>query len=43
MNRNSKVTVAILLGLGIFASLSACVRLKYTVNLTSSNDYLCKL
>ncbi|KAH8900015.1 hypothetical protein GQ53DRAFT_835996 [Thozetella sp. PMI_491] len=40
MNMNTKVTVAFILGLGILASLSACIRLKYTVNLTNSNDYL---
>ncbi|KAK7985135.1 hypothetical protein PG996_005622 [Apiospora saccharicola] len=40
LNRNAKVSVAAILGLGIFASLSACIRLKYTVNLTSSDDYL---
>ncbi|KAK6859984.1 hypothetical protein PG995_003620 [Apiospora arundinis] len=40
LNRNAKVSVAAILGLGIFASLSACIRLKYTVNLTNSNDYL---
>lgn len=41
LNRNTKVSVAVLLGLGFFASISACVRLKYTVNLTASEDYLC--
>ncbi|KAH9887420.1 hypothetical protein F4778DRAFT_797375 [Xylariomycetidae sp. FL2044] len=40
MNRNSKVSVAFILGLGFFASLSACVRLKYTVNLTEQENYL---
>ncbi|KAK8016219.1 hypothetical protein PG993_014408 [Apiospora rasikravindrae] len=40
LNRNAKVSVAAILGLGIFASLSACIRLKYTVNLTNSDDYL---
>ncbi|KAI0143136.1 hypothetical protein GGR57DRAFT_518873 [Xylariaceae sp. FL1272] len=40
LNRNSKVSVAFVLGLGFFASLSACVRLKYTVALTFSEDYL---
>ncbi|KAK3293846.1 uncharacterized protein B0H64DRAFT_475410 [Chaetomium fimeti] len=40
LNRNTKVSVAVLLGLGFFASISACVRLKYTVNLTASENYL---
>lgn len=40
MNRNTKISVAFLLGLGVFASLSACIRLKYTVNLNNSNDFL---
>ncbi|KAK5128388.1 hypothetical protein LTR85_003056 [Meristemomyces frigidus] len=40
MNLNSKISVAFLLGLGIFASLSACIRLKYTVNLNNSDDLL---
>jgi hypothetical protein len=41
LNRNAKISVAGILGLGFFASLSACIRLKYTVNLTAQNDYLC--
>ncbi|KAH6856119.1 hypothetical protein B0I37DRAFT_317549 [Chaetomium sp. MPI-CAGE-AT-0009] len=40
LNRNTKVSVAVLLGLGFFASISACVRLKYTVNLTAQENYL---
>ncbi|KAK7928801.1 hypothetical protein PG985_005799 [Apiospora marii] len=40
LNRNAKISVAAILGLGTFASLSACIRLKYTVNLTNSDDYL---
>ncbi|KAI1344180.1 hypothetical protein F5Y15DRAFT_104615 [Xylariaceae sp. FL0016] len=40
MNRNSKISVAFVLGLGFFASLSACVRLKYTINLTNADNYL---
>ncbi|KAK7518160.1 uncharacterized protein IWZ02DRAFT_311348 [Phyllosticta citriasiana] len=40
LNRNAKVSVAGILGLGFFASLSACIRLKYTVNLNNSTDYL---
>ncbi|RYP07109.1 hypothetical protein DL764_002741 [Monosporascus ibericus] len=38
MNRNSKASVAFILG--FFASLSACIRLKYTVGLTAAEDYL---
>ncbi|KAL1310501.1 hypothetical protein AAFC00_000787 [Neodothiora populina] len=40
LNRNAKVSVACLLSLGVLASLSACIRLNYTINLTESNDYL---
>ncbi|KAM0312592.1 hypothetical protein ACHAPQ_012201 [Fusarium lateritium] len=40
LNRNAKISVIGILGLGFFASLSACIRLKYTVNLTAQNDYL---
>ncbi|KAI1878428.1 hypothetical protein JX265_000360 [Neoarthrinium moseri] len=40
MNINQKISVATILGLGIFASLSACIRLKYTVLLTSTDEYL---
>ncbi|KAK6077880.1 hypothetical protein SCUP234_01042 [Seiridium cupressi] len=40
MNTNAKISVATILGLGIFASISACIRLKYTVNLTSAEEYM---
>ncbi|KAB2572061.1 hypothetical protein BFW01_g8590 [Lasiodiplodia theobromae] len=40
LNRNAKISVACILSLGIFASLSACIRLKYTVNLQATDDYL---
>jgi hypothetical protein len=40
LNRNTKVSVVCLLGLGFFASISACIRLKYTVNLTAQENYL---
>ncbi|KAF7196885.1 hypothetical protein HII31_01803 [Pseudocercospora fuligena] len=40
LNTNSKISVGFLLSLGVLASLSACIRLKYTVNLNSSDDYL---
>ncbi|KAL2821221.1 hypothetical protein BJX63DRAFT_379663 [Aspergillus granulosus] len=40
LNRNSKVAVMGLMSLGILASLSACVRLKYTINLTNQTDFL---
>lgn len=40
MNTNAKISVGAILGLGIFASISACIRLKYTVNLTSATEYL---
>jgi len=40
LNTNSKISVGFLLSLGILASLSACIRLKYTIALTSSTDYL---
>lgn len=40
LNRNSKVSVVFLLSLGVLASLSACIRLKYTVNLNNSTDYI---
>ncbi|GLI80731.1 hypothetical protein PoHVEF18_009088 [Penicillium ochrochloron] len=40
INRNTKISIMGLMGLGIFASLSACIRLKYTVALTSQTDYL---
>ncbi|EKG16769.1 hypothetical protein MPH_05972 [Macrophomina phaseolina MS6] len=40
LNRNAKISVGAILSLGIFASLSACIRLKYTVNLQNSEDYL---
>jgi hypothetical protein len=41
LNRNTKISVVCVLGLGFFASISACVRLKYTVNLTAQENYLC--
>ncbi|PSR80026.1 hypothetical protein BD289DRAFT_374729 [Coniella lustricola] len=40
LERSEKMSVAGILGLGIFASLAACVRLNYTINLTSSTNYL---
>lgn len=40
LNLNAKLSVGFLLSLGILASLSACIRLKYTVNLNNSDDYL---
>jgi hypothetical protein len=40
LNRNAKVSVVFLLSLGVLASLSACIRLKYTVNLNNSTDYI---
>ncbi|CAG5184112.1 uncharacterized protein ALTATR162_LOCUS10916 [Alternaria atra] len=40
LNRNAKLSVGVILGLGALASLSACIRLIYTVNLTSSTNYL---
>ncbi|KAI1634784.1 hypothetical protein F4809DRAFT_665026 [Biscogniauxia mediterranea] len=40
LNRNSKISVAFILGLGFIASLSACIRLKYTVGLTDTDNYL---
>ncbi|KAH9870913.1 hypothetical protein J1614_006485 [Plenodomus biglobosus] len=40
MNRNTKISVAGILGLGIFTSVSGLVRMKYTVALTSNHDYL---
>ncbi|KAF1955477.1 hypothetical protein CC80DRAFT_549159 [Byssothecium circinans] len=40
MNRNTKISVAVILGLGIFTSLSGLIRLKYTIGLTSDHDYL---
>ncbi|KAJ5103087.1 hypothetical protein N7532_003616 [Penicillium argentinense] len=40
INRNTKISIIGLMGLGVFASLSACIRLKYTVALTSQTDYL---
>lgn len=40
LNRNAKISVAFLLSLGVLASISACIRLKYTVNLNNSQDYL---
>ncbi|KAL4882178.1 hypothetical protein BJY04DRAFT_217500 [Aspergillus karnatakaensis] len=40
LDRSSKGAVIGLMSLGIFASLSACVRLKYTINLTNQTDFL---
>lgn len=40
LNRNAKISVAGVLGLGFFASLSACVRLRYTIGLTEQENYL---
>ncbi|KAJ5614874.1 hypothetical protein N7528_008528 [Penicillium herquei] len=40
INRNTKISIIGLMGLGIFASLSACIRLKYTVALTNQDNYL---
>lgn len=40
LNVKSKLSVTFLLGLGILASISACVRLKYTVALTNSQDFI---
>ncbi|KAJ5260203.1 hypothetical protein N7497_010971 [Penicillium chrysogenum] len=40
INRNTKISIIGLMGLGVLASLSACVRLKYTVTLTNQVDYL---
>ncbi|KAF2624830.1 hypothetical protein BU25DRAFT_134871 [Macroventuria anomochaeta] len=40
LNRNAKLSVGVILGLGALASLSACIRLVYTVNITNTNEYL---
>ncbi|KAL3462805.1 hypothetical protein BJX64DRAFT_288017 [Aspergillus heterothallicus] len=40
LNRNSKAAVMGLMSLGIFATLSACIRLKYTINLINQMDFL---
>lgn len=40
MNRNAKLASGFLLSLGVLASVSACIRLKYTVNLNNSDDFL---
>ncbi|KAL4995188.1 hypothetical protein BDV10DRAFT_203219 [Aspergillus recurvatus] len=40
LGRNSKLSVMGLMSLGILASLSACVRLNYTVNLTNQDEFL---
>ncbi|KAL4778207.1 hypothetical protein BJX76DRAFT_352787 [Aspergillus varians] len=40
LDRNSKIAVVGLMSLGILASLSACIRLKYTINLTNQTDFL---
>jgi hypothetical protein len=34
------MSVAFLLSMGVLASISACIRLKYTVNLNNSQEYL---
>ncbi|KAF2085093.1 hypothetical protein K490DRAFT_47413 [Saccharata proteae CBS 121410] len=39
LNRNAKISVGGILGLGVFASLSACIRLKYTINIQTAVDY----
>ena len=40
LNRNMKISIVFLLGMGVLASISACIRLKYTVNLNNSTEYL---
>ncbi|KAL5335225.1 hypothetical protein BJX70DRAFT_375823 [Aspergillus crustosus] len=40
LDRSSKMAVIGLMSLGIFASLSACIRLKYTINLQNQTDFL---
>ncbi|KAJ4416526.1 hypothetical protein N0V85_002247 [Neurospora sp. IMI 360204] len=40
LSRNTKISVICVLSLGFFASISACVRLRYTVNLTAQENYL---
>ncbi|KUI61596.1 hypothetical protein VP1G_08758 [Cytospora mali] len=40
LERSEKLSVGGILGLGIFASLAACIRLNYTINLTYADDYL---
>ncbi|EGP82560.1 uncharacterized protein MYCGRDRAFT_16614, partial [Zymoseptoria tritici IPO323] len=40
LNTNAKISVGFLLSLGVLASLSACIRLRYTVNLNNTDDYL---
>ncbi|RAQ44841.1 hypothetical protein AFGD_009335 [Aspergillus flavus] len=40
LDRNTKISIIGLMGLGILASLSACIRLKYTVNLQNQADFL---
>ncbi|KAJ4385656.1 hypothetical protein N0V93_010085 [Gnomoniopsis smithogilvyi] len=40
LERSEKISVGGILGLGIFASLAACIRLNYTINLTDESDYL---
>ncbi|KAF9895302.1 hypothetical protein FE257_000206 [Aspergillus nanangensis] len=40
LDRGTKFSIFGLMSLGILASLSACVRLKYTVNLTNQTDFL---
>ncbi|KAF9691478.1 hypothetical protein EKO04_010452 [Ascochyta lentis] len=38
LTRNAKLSVGVILGLGALASLSACIRLVYTVNLTNTDE-----
>jgi hypothetical protein len=40
LNKDAKLSVAFLLSMGVLASISACIRLKYTVNLKNSTEYL---
>lgn len=38
LDRRAKLSVAVLLSLGVLASVAACVRQKYTTALTGSED-----
>jgi hypothetical protein len=40
LNKKAKLSVGFLLSMGVLASISACIRLKYTVNLINSTEYL---
>ncbi|KAH9809540.1 hypothetical protein Tdes44962_MAKER06148 [Teratosphaeria destructans] len=40
LNTNAKLSVFFLFSLGVLASVAGCIRLKYTVSLTNSGDYL---